>query len=72
MNLVLTNVMACDVSDGFHREGLSTNLDFIAFHHLLTCGADLTHTCVNTSMLSVHQFNNSQLKMFTLNQADVP
>ena len=71
VDLVLANIMACDISDGFHRKGLSTNLDLVAFHHLLDRGADVTHPCVNTSMLFMHQLNKFKFRIFPP-KADVP
>lgn len=71
MDMVPKNIMACNVSDGFHREELSGNLDFVAFHHLLDRGADVTHPCVNASMLSMHQLHNSQFNICALKQTDV-
>lgn len=72
MDMVPKNIMACNVSDGFHGEGLSGNLNFVAFHHLLDCGANVTHPCVNASMLSMHQLHISQFKICALEQTDVP
>lgn len=66
MDMVPKNIMACNVSDGFHGEGLSGNLNFVAFHHLLDRGANVTHPCVNASMLSMHQLHISQFKICAL------
>jgi hypothetical protein len=68
MDLVSQDIMACDVADRFDRKDLFVNLDFVAFHHLLNRGADVTHSCVDASMLSIHQLHHSQY----LKQTDVP
>ena len=63
MNLVSQDIMAGDVANRSDREDLSVNLDFVAFHHLLNRGADVTHSCVDASMLSVQYISSTILNI---------
>ena len=72
MDMVPKNIVAYNVSNGFHREQLSGNVNFVAFHHLLDRGADVFHPCVNASMLSMHQLHSSHSDIRALKQIDEP
>jgi hypothetical protein len=65
MDMVSKNIMARNISDRFHRYDLSGNLNFVAFHHFLDRGANVTHSCVNAGVLSMHQLHDPQFKIRT-------
>jgi hypothetical protein len=65
MDMVSKNIMARNISDRFHRYDLSVNLNFVAFHHFLDRGANVTHSCVNAGVLSMYQLHNPQFKIRT-------
>ena len=71
MNMIPKNIMACDISDRLHRKGLSGNLNFVAFHYLLDRSADVTHPCINASMLLMYQLDSFERK-FALSSKDLP
>lgn len=54
VDMVTENIVASEIPDSFDREDLSVNFDFVALHHLLDRGANVTHPSVNTSMLRTH------------------
>lgn len=51
MNLVAQNVMASDVLDCFHRNGLAIEFDLVTFHHFLDVPADLVNPGVYAGLL---------------------
>jgi hypothetical protein len=65
MDMVSKNIMARNISDRFHRYDLSGNLNFVAFHHFLDRGANVTHSCVNAGVLSMYQLHDPQFKIRT-------
>ena len=72
MDVVSKNIMARNVSDRFDRDELSGNLDFVAFHHFLDRGANVTHSCVNAGVLSLYQLHDPQFKIRTFKHIDAP
>jgi hypothetical protein len=58
MNVIPKNIMACDISDRLHWKGLPGNFNFVAFHYFLDCSADVTHPCINASMLPMYQLDS--------------
>lgn len=51
MDIVSENIMARDVPDRFDRNGLSGQIDFVALHHFLDGGTNVTYSGIDTSML---------------------
>ena len=51
MDLVAQDVMASDVPNGFDRDDLSVELDFVALHYLLDCLTDVIHAGIDASFL---------------------
>jgi hypothetical protein len=58
MNMIPKNIMACDISDRLHRKSLPGNFNFVALHYLLNRSADVTHPCINASMLPMYQLDS--------------
>ena len=54
MDLVAQDVMASDVPNGFDRDDLSVELDFVAFHYFLDCLTDMIYPGINASFLGVY------------------
>src|SRR6187402_2904743 len=53
MNAISFDIMARDIPDSFHWEGLASYLDLIALHDFLDCSSDVTHPGIDTGFLFI-------------------